>query len=164
MFEHHEVQQIDLDLVEIQDLDPYKVIEHKLKEAYTLTNKTNILVEDTSMYIDCLNGLPGPFIKYFLKALDNEGLADLVSKYSNNKATAKVIIGLLEDNNKIEYYEGVIAGNIVKPRGNMGFGWDSIFEVEKWGKTFAELTFEEKASYSMRRFTLIKLDRSIIGE
>jgi inosine triphosphate pyrophosphatase len=157
----HEIEQIDLDLAEVQDLNPYKVIEHKLNEAYAITYKTNILVEDTSMYFHCLNGLPGPFIKYFLKSLGNDGLAELVLKYPNHKATAKVIIGFLKDNKEIEFFEGSIEGNIVVPRGDMGFGWDSIFEIEELGKTFAELTFEEKANYSMRRFALEKLNVSL---
>jgi non-canonical purine NTP pyrophosphatase (RdgB/HAM1 family) len=142
-------------------LDPYHVIQHKIKEACSITNKTNILVEDTSMYIDCLNGLPGPFIKYFLKALGNDGLAELVLKYSNHNATAKVIIGFLNQDKQIQFFEGEIKGKIVAPRGGMGFGWDSIFEIEELGKTFAELTFEEKANYSMRRFALEKLNATL---
>src|SRR5689334_6374952 len=77
------VEQLKLDLDEIQSLDSQAVIEHKLEQAATRHNG-EFFVEDTSVTIDCLNGLPGTFIKWFLETLKPAGLAELVHKYPNH--------------------------------------------------------------------------------
>ena len=46
------------------------------------------------------------------------------------------------------------------PRGNNGFGFDEIFELED-GKTLAELSNEEKNNISSRKIALEKLKESI---
>ena len=68
------MEQSDIDLTEIQSVDPKEIIEHKLNEAKKHM-KGNLVVEDTSLYFEALNGLPGPLIKWFLKTVGNEGLA-----------------------------------------------------------------------------------------
>ncbi len=51
----------------------------------------------------------------------------------------------------------VLSGYIAdSPRGNNGFGFDEIFELEN-GKTLAELTFEEKLEMSTRKKALEKI-------
>jgi non-canonical purine NTP pyrophosphatase (RdgB/HAM1 family) len=47
-------------------------------------------------------------------------------------------------------FDGYVRGKIVKPRGTSGFGWDSIFDEETTGKTFAEMTLAEKNQQSHR--------------
>ena len=54
------VEQLDIDLVEIQEVDARKVVEAKLKEALKHSSGEFVL-EDTSLDISSLNGLPGPF-------------------------------------------------------------------------------------------------------
>ena len=66
-----EVMQANIDLDEIQSLDPREIIHHKLKEAQKEVLEGEILVEDTCLRVESLGGLPGPFIKYFLQALDH---------------------------------------------------------------------------------------------
>lgn len=150
------LEQLDLDLTEIQSLDPHEIIKHKLQEAQK-HKPENIVVEDQYINVHCLKGLPGPFIKWFLKTLDLNGIAELVHKYPNHNATASVIIGYLKSQNDISYFEGSIEGKIVKPRGDNGFGWDPIFEEIKSGKTFAEMTPKEKNQISMRKIAFQKL-------
>ncbi|MFB6168175.1 MAG: non-canonical purine NTP pyrophosphatase [Haloferacaceae archaeon] len=48
----------------------------------------------------------------------------------------------------VALFEGVVRGRIVSPRGDGGFGYDPIFEVE--GTTFAEMTPDEKNEFSHR--------------
>lgn len=150
-----EIEQEDMDLVEIQELDPYKVIEAKLLEAQKIQSG-EFIVEDTSLYFDSMNGLPGPLIKWFLKAMKIDGLADLASRFDNQEAEARTIIGYISEAGEIKYFEGKLSGRIVASRGENGFGWDKIFELEN-GKTLAELTLEEKNKISMRQFAANKL-------
>lgn len=150
------LEQKDLDLAEIQSLDPKVIIQAKLEEA----NKNrggNIVVEDGGLYIESLNGLPGPLIKWFMKALDNDGLYKITESTENKKAEAKVIIGVKFENGTVEFFEGSISGTIVSPRGENGFGWDKIFQPDGFNKTFAEMTLEEKNEISMRKVAFQKL-------
>jgi inosine triphosphate pyrophosphatase len=155
-----DLQRVDLDLVEIQDINPRNVIEAKLKEAFNVEQKS-FIVEDTSLYLECLKSetgnLPGPLIKWFLKVLGNNGLYKLAKKYDNFSVSASVMIGYIDELSNMHFFESSINGQIVSPRGDYGFGWDQIFLPDSYDKTFAEMSFEEKNSISMRKKVFNKL-------
>ncbi len=156
-----EIQGIDLDLPEIQDIDARKIIEAKLAEAVK-TQPGSFIVEDTSLYLDGLNGLPGPLIKWFMKTVGNEGLAKMAEAFANTGCEARVVIGYADGDGKAEFFEGSFRGTIVPPRGDNGFGWDPIFQPEGYDKTFAEFTQEEKNTVSMRRIAFEKLRKHLV--
>lgn len=52
-----------------------------------------------------------------------------------------------------------MAGHIVPPRGEHGFGWDRVFQPDGSEKTFAEMSEAEKNVHSMRRVALEQLRR-----
>lgn len=145
-----EIIHLDIDLPEIQHSDARIILDAKLKEAYK-HHRGSFIVEDTSLHLDCLGGLPGPLIKWFLKALKNEGLHKIAEKLGNTEAEAKTIIGYINEGNEERFFEGSLHGKIVKPRGESGFGWDPIFQPHGYTKTFAEMSKEEKNTISMRR-------------
>lgn len=149
------VEQIDLDLPEIQDIDAKKIIEEKLQEAVKY-NEGEFFCEDTSLYINCLNDLPGPLIKWFLAALGDKGVFDLIERYEDKSAVVKTIIGYT-DGEEVVFFEGEVEGEIVSPRGENGFGFDKLFLPTGSDKTFGEMDLEEKNSISMRKKALIKL-------
>ncbi len=156
-----DVVQLDIDLPEIQDLDPHKIIQEKLVAA--LSHHTGpLIVEDISLSLDCLNGLPGPLIKWFLKAISIEGIYDIANKYHNFKATTKVIYGYAKNKKDIKFFEGELRGDIVSPRGKNGFGFDSIFRPIGQSKTQAEMNDEEKNLISTRRLALNKLGEYLL--
>ncbi|MFH1561222.1 MAG: non-canonical purine NTP pyrophosphatase [Patescibacteria group bacterium] len=150
------IKQLDIDLPEIQHFDAREIIRAKLLEAQKHHNG-QFIVEDTSLYSDCLNGLPGPLVKWFMKTVGNDGLSDIATKMGNLDAQAKTIVGYSQDNDNIHFFEGVIPGKIVSPRGKLGFGWDPIFQPDGHKKTFAEMTSGEKNSLSMRKLASSKL-------
>ena len=141
-----------LDLPEIQERDPRKIIEAKLRAAQS-QHQGQFICDDTSLCFDCLGGLPGPFIKWFLEELGPQGLYDLVSKYDNHSATARCIIGY-SNGDDIQFFEGVDRGTIVKPRGETTFGWDPIFLPDGHAKTYAQMTAVEKNAISHRTLAL----------
>lgn len=152
-----QVEQLDIDLDEIQELDPKKIIEHKLREALK-HDLDEVIVEDTSLYMDGLNNqLPGPFIRWFLSGLQDEGIANLAAKLGNQNAEAKTIIGYAKKPDIIYFFEGRMAGKIVEPRGDNGFGWDKIFQPEGYDKTIGEMDLLEKNKFSMRAVAARKL-------
>ncbi|MDD9953960.1 MAG: non-canonical purine NTP pyrophosphatase [Candidatus Woesearchaeota archaeon] len=148
------LEQKQLDLPEIQDTNPEKVVGAKLKAA--LKHCDEVVVEDTSLHMDCLGGLPGPFIKHFLETIGPDGLFELAEKLGNNKAQGKAIFGYGKGN-ELHFFEGIVEGTIVKRRVADGFGWDLVFQPDGESKTFAEMTVEEKNKISHRKKAAEKL-------
>jgi len=143
------LERLDMDLPEIQEIDAKAIIRAKLAEA--LAHQTGeFIVEDTSLYLDCLKGLPGPLIKWFMKTIGKEGLWALADKFGDAGAEARTTIGYARSHEEICYFEGTRRGRIVAPRGTSNFGWDPVFQPEGSTKTQAEMTPEEKGRISMR--------------
>lgn len=156
-----DVEQLDIDLPEMQEIDPYKIINAKLQTAL-LHHNGRVLVEDISFSLDCLNGLPGPLIKWFLGTIGVEGIYNIAHKFNNFQASMKVIYGYAKNKDEISFFEGELRGIIVQPRGNVGFGFDPIFIPEGYHKTQAEMTKDEKNQISTRRIALNKLQEFLI--
>lgn len=150
------IEQLEIDLPELQEIDPHKIIRHKLQEALKY-NKGPLLIEDTSLSFDCLWGkLPWPFIKRFLQEIKNEGLYELAKKHDNFKAKATVLIGYAKNTDEIEFFEGAVEGTIVKPV-HTDFWRDGIFQAEGYNKAYGAMTKAEKNEISMRRIALNKV-------
>jgi inosine triphosphate pyrophosphatase len=153
-----EVEQMEMDLEEIQELDAHKIIAAKLFQARsTLRHSSTLMVEDTSLYLDALGGLPGPFIKWFLMTAGSKGLYSMARTFNNFNATAKTIIGYVGEDGEIEFFEGESKGTIVEEQIEPQFGWDAIFLPEGSAKTYGELSLEEKNAVSQRGKALAKL-------
>lgn len=150
------VSQVNIDLPEIQAVDPNVVIKAKLGTAFEEL-KQPVLVEDTSLSFSALNGLPGALIKWFLMQLGNDGLCKLLDGFESRRATAVTWLGYFDGANT-HFFSGTVEGQIVEmPRGTNGFGWDAIFQPNGSSRTFAELSDVEKSDYSMRKTAVLKL-------
>jgi len=167
------IKQLDMDLPEIQEIDAMEVVKAKLLDALEIIKKMsknsllsaeNLFIEDTSLYIDCLNGLPGPLIKWFLKTMGNDGLFKITEKMGNNRAQARTIIGYAENDKEILFFEGIVKGEIVEPKGSNRFGWDNIFQPLGHDKRFSEMGIKEKNEISMRRMALDLLRNKLRSE
>jgi len=151
-----DLEQLDINLPEIQDIDPKEIIKAKLTEAL-LHKEGEFIVEDVSLVFDCIKPLPGPLIKWFVDSIGNEKLHEMTQKYGNPKAEAKAIIGYAKNKDEIYFFEGDVQGTIVAPRGPTHFGWDPIFQPEGHKETFAEIDPEIKSKISHRAKALAKL-------
>jgi inosine triphosphate pyrophosphatase len=151
-----EVTQINLDLPEIQEIDPHKVIREKLLDALK-HHKGALIVEDTSFFLDCLPGLPGPLFKWFEKTIGAQGVYEIAKRFNSFGASAKSCVGLAKSEDEIFFFEGEIRGKVVPPTKGEGFGFDFIFQPEGYTKTFAQLGRAEKNNFSHRRIALNKL-------
>lgn len=148
------IENIDLELEEIQSIDVEEVARHKARTAYNILQKP-VIVEDTGVYFEELNGLPGALIKFFVKNLSLEKICSLIGENRKAKTIACIVFF---DGEKEIIVKGETKGVIAKqPRGNNGFGWDPIFIPEGYSKTFAELTSEEKQSKFMRQEAIAEL-------
>ena len=156
-----EIEQLNIDLPEIQGTDPRKIIEAKLTAA-SEHHDGIFVVEDTSLELKCLNGFPGPLIKWLREKIGNDGIAEMVGRYSDSMATARAVVGF-KSGDDIQFFEGSIEGQIVIARGDQDFGWGPIFQPSGSEKTFGELSREEKNSISMRKIAFEKLKEYIAG-
>ena len=155
-----ELKQIDIDLLEPQSLDLVEIAEIKSRDAYNKTQKI-VLIEDTSLEFLAWEKLPGTLIKWFLKSLSNQDLINMLSSFNNKKAVAKTIVSFF-DGNQSYYFIGELEGSISQtPKGDNGFGWDSIFIPNGSIKTFAEMDLNEKNLFSMRKIALEKMKDAI---
>lgn len=159
-----EIEGLELDLKEVQELEPKNILEEKLEEAKKYKPNTCLMVEDLSLEIDGMNGLPGPLIKWFLKSVGREGVYKMAKMFGNQEAIARVTLGFVDKNGENKYFEGIVKGKIVEPRGESDFGWDPIFIPEGFDKTFAEMGAEEKNKISHRKIALEKLRKFVDSE
>jgi len=156
----------ELDLPEIQSMCLEEIGSYKtacaLKEK--IENYDAVLTDDTALFCDALNGLPGPLIKWFLETLDVEGLYDLV-KDKKSQCTANCILSIGRvKTGEIIQFEGVVNGTIVSPRGQNGFGWDKIFLPNGYDQTYGEMEPDEKNKISHRTLALKKVKDWIIDK
>jgi inosine triphosphate pyrophosphatase len=152
-----EIEQLNIDLPEIQELDPKKIIEHKLLNA-SQHHSGEYIVEDVSLNLECFNyKFPGPLIKWLLKSIGNQGIADMVGQMGKDGVEATEIIGYISETGQISYFEGSVKGKVVSPKGDEGFGWSPIFLADGHTKTFGEMSREERNGISMRGMATRKL-------
>lgn len=139
-----ELEHRKIELDEIQSTSLNEIVTHKVKQAYAIAG-CPVLVEDVGLGFDSLNGLPGPFIKYFVETKDGlEKLCRMLDGFEDRHARGECVFGYY-DGERLELMSGVINGTIpTHPRGEAGFGWDKIFCPDGYGgKTRAELQGEE---------------------
>lgn len=152
---NHQVFKIDIP--EIQSLDLDEVITHKVKEAYRKIKKP-VLVEDVSLAVKALGGLPGPFIKFFLNTLGTEGTAALV-KGRRTSTTAMAAVAIF-DGKILKIFKGQVKGTLSKKnKGEHGFGFDRIFIPKGYTQTFAQMSPEVKNQISHRAKALQKVKK-----
>ncbi|EMR61481.1 putative inosine triphosphate pyrophosphatase protein [Eutypa lata UCREL1] len=149
-----EVRNQALDLPEIQGTLEEVTIE-KCKAAADIV-KGPVIVEDTCLCFNALNGLPGPYIKWFMKSIGHEGLNNLLVAYEDKSAQAVATFGFSKGpGHETILFQGKTDGKIVPARGPAFFGWDPIFEYN--GQTYAEMDKVEKNKISHRFKALEKL-------
>ncbi len=168
-FQYHlpQLKMLDIDLPEIQSLDPFAVTRAKLQAGLQHHMRTGdqlpLIVEDTSLSFDRLNGLPGPLIKLFLKALGDKGLYNFAEDCRSYFATARTVIGYT-DGIETKFFEGVVEGRLIYPRGESTFGWDNMFVPNGYKQTYAKMTPEEKNSCSMRQKAIVELKKYLASK
>ena len=115
------------------------------------------LADDTGLEVDALNGQPGVFTARFAGpgATDEQNrhkLLDALNQNSDRLARFRTVILLLWPDGIEISCEGVCEGSIAPEQlGDRGFGYDSVFVPAAGdGRTFAQMSVEEKHQYSHR--------------
>lgn len=143
-----QLETLDVDLPEIQSDDPQEIVVDKVKRAYEYVGKP-VVVEDVSASLEKLGGLPGPFVKFFVKRLGAGALYELAGG-EGERATISCSIAYY-DGHEVITVRGDIHGTIVAPRGRDMPSFDMTFAPDGETETFAEMTPEKKNSLSHRK-------------
>ena len=117
------------------------------KKAETIAKKLEgrmCLADDSGIEIEYLDGFPGVRTKRWFEGTDrerNEAIIEKLKGVPHKKRKIKFITALtLADCKKTNTVIGSMEGYVAEcPRGENGFGFDEIFELEN-GKTLAELS------------------------
>lgn len=154
-----EIVSKDIDLPELQGSSPAEVAKEKCKLA-AIAVKGPVMIEDTSLCFNALNGLPGIYIKWFLQSVGHEGLNNLLAAYTDKSAYAQCIFAYTAGpDSPILVFDGQTHGRIVSAKrlGDSYFGWDPIFQPDGFDETYAEMSKEIKNTISHRYRALDKL-------
>jgi XTP/dITP diphosphohydrolase len=140
--------------LEIQDESLEEIAEASAVEAFRHCHLP-IIVEDAGLFIDALNGFPGPYAAYMYKTIGNGGLLKLMENVENRKAKFQSVIAYHSTELKSPiHFKGEVLGEITKKErrrnGESGFGFDPVFKPASGSVTFAEMTIMEKNKYSHR--------------
>ena len=113
------------------------------------------LADDSGLEVDALDGAPGVYSSRFAPTdiERNRKLLALLRDFPDEKRTARFrcAVAVVTPAGISEVREGASEGVIARePRGYNGFGYDPVFLVPCLGRTFAELSADEKNAISHR--------------
>ena len=113
-----------------------------------------VIVEDTSLYFNAMNNLPGPYIKWFLKEIRPIGLYKMLLGFEDKSARIVCTIAYHDgtsDFSTISLFQGCVEGHIVEPKNVPNcFGFDDCFQPNGYQTTFSEISVVEKNRISHR--------------
>ena len=177
----HALQGLSLRVVSVADLGEWPEVEETgetlqenalLKARFVLQHTGRpSLADDTGLEVDVLRGAPG--VRSSRYAGEGCSYADNVRKLLASMvgvpedwrtAQFRCVIALVDPKGRESCVEGVVEGVILEqPRGEGGFGYDPVFLVPEIGKTFAEMTLEEKTLLSHRGRAVREAKRVLQG-
>jgi len=130
-------------LEEIQSNSLENIAMVKARDAFSKFKKP-LIIEDDGLFIDSIQGFPGPYSSYIFKTIGNKGILNLLK--NNRKATFLSIITYC-DKNSLESFDGKLNGKISKTKKGKGWGFDPIFIPNNSKKTFAEINNKNELSH-----------------
>ncbi|MGI9626878.1 MAG: RdgB/HAM1 family non-canonical purine NTP pyrophosphatase [Longimicrobiales bacterium] len=154
-------------LPEEEELEPYDTFEaNALSKAQYFSRRSGLatIADDSGLEVDALNGAPGVRTKRFAKAEDFPGLDQ---DQANNQHLLSRLDGVEEQGRGARFvcvavlltlgpptetvFRGEAEGRILPEMvGAGGFGYDPVFFDPEVGKSFAELSLDEKNARSHR--------------
>lgn len=150
--------------------DGNSLYENALKKASVLAEFTGLptISDDTALEVDALNGRPGIFSARYAgeKATYKDNIKKMIKDLSavpekDRKARFRTV-AVFYHSNLVISEEGIVEGiMLTECHGKSGFGYDPIFFVPKKGKTYAEMSDDEKNSISHRSKAFRKLQQNI---
>ena len=123
------------------------------------------IADDSGLEVFALDGLPGVMSARYAgghgdDSANNEKLLRELENASDRSARYGCVICMAFPNGHEIVARGECRGTILKEaRGEGGFGYDPLFFFPQFGKTFAEITAEEKNEVSHRKAALREFEK-----
>lgn len=150
------VKHIDMSYPELRSDDPEEIARLAAKQLADLLDKT-VIVEDSGLFIEAINGFPGTCSSYIHKRIGLNGIIKLMQNVKNRKCKYRSAVGFCipgrEPVSFLGEEDGIVAEEI---RGNYGFGHDPIFIPSGKKKTYGEIKNCEKVK-KFRKKAVMKL-------
>ncbi len=132
-------------------------------KAEAICEKTGLptFADDSGFCVKDLAGFPGVRSARFAEEVGgyDNAFEDIKNRLNGKCSDAKFVcnIAFARKGEKTVQFEGVCYGfTVFPPRGENGFGYDAIFVPNSYGKTFAEMTDDEKNTISHRSIAVEK--------
>ena len=132
---------------------------------YSRFSDLPVIADDSGLVVDALDGAPG--VRSARYAGPNASPAQRIEKLlaemrargsKDRRARFVCVIALAVPGRIVAVFSNAVEGEILeRPRGTEGFGYDPVFFFASAGKTFAELSANEKNRYSHRAKAFCKL-------
>ncbi|PKM86097.1 MAG: non-canonical purine NTP pyrophosphatase [Firmicutes bacterium HGW-Firmicutes-12] len=168
------LEKLEIELFSLEDIKDIPILEEKgttflenaISKAQTAAKASGLitLADDSGLAVDALDGQPGIYSARFAGVhaddqKNNKKLLQMMKGIPYEKRTAHFIsvIAIALPEGRFFSVEGKCEGIILeRMRGTEGFGYDPLFYIPEMGKTFAELTLDEKNRISHRGKALKK--------
>jgi XTP/dITP diphosphohydrolase len=155
----------------VEDGDTFEANARKKAEGYSRYAPGEIVIaDDSGLEVDALDGAPGVHsARYAAPDLHNKEPHEADANTDDDANNARVlrelkgvppekrtgrfvcVLAAARDGKTLATFRGPAEGIILDaPRGTNGFGYDPLFYFPSIGKTFAELSAEEKSKHSHR--------------
>ena len=133
--------------MEVQS-DDVETVALEAAKAATIYESSPFIIEDDGLFIDCLNGFPGPYSSYVLIKLGLKRVLKLIEDDRRARFKSAVALHLA---GRFMIFTGIAEGTIsFAKKGDLGFGYDPIFIPDGAKRTMAEMTVMEKSTISHR--------------
>jgi XTP/dITP diphosphohydrolase len=154
------LERTDLDLPEIQAIDPAEVATEKARAAREALGRPElpVLVEDSGLMVEAWDGFPGALTKWLMSSVGNEGLLRMLGQDEDRSAKAVCVVAFAEADGNVRTFRGEVPGSVAQsPRGSGGFGYDPIFVPEWSSLTYSEMGEAKNAdSHRARAFKSLR--------
>jgi XTP/dITP diphosphohydrolase len=150
----------------VEDGITFEANARKKAEAYSrYVPGEMVLADDSGLEIDALHGAPGVHSARYSADQPDKADANTDDEANNTRVLRELknvppaqrtgrfvcVLAAARDGRTLATFRGTAEGTILETaRGANGFGYDPLFYFPQIGKTFAELSAEEKSKYSHR--------------
>ena len=147
-------------LEEMQSDSLSDIAQQKAIDAYNRIQKP-VIIEDDGLFIESLNGFPGPYSSYAYDTIGNKGIMNLLGNSEVRNAKFVSIIAYCDESLNPKLFESSIPGKISSVIEEGGWGYDPIFIPAGESKTYANVSDKDKFSHraaSLKKFSNWFLD------
>jgi len=150
-----EINMFKTTLEEIQSNSMNEIAKRKALDAFRKIKKP-VIIEDDGLFIESLDGFPGPYSSYVYDTIGNKGIMRLLENIETRNAKFVAIIAYCDEENVANLFESSIPGKISLSIEEGGWGYDPIFIPDGESKTYANVSDKDKFSHrsaSLKKFS-----------